>query len=44
MPMHNLLECNSKYLDMTGSLWFCFKDEARKIVMLLNLSSMRLNY
>ena len=28
MPMYNLIEYNSKYSEITGSLWFYGKDEA----------------
>ena len=28
IPMYNLAECNSKYFETTGSLWFSSKDEA----------------
>ena len=50
MQMYNLLKYSSKYSNMTGSLWFYSKDEANKfngdmrILIILNLSSIRLNY
>ena len=28
MSMYNLLGCSSNYSGMTGSLWFCSKDES----------------
>ena len=28
MPMYNLLECNWRYSDTTGSLWFYYKEVA----------------
>ena len=28
MPINNLIEYSSNYSETTGSLWFCFKDEA----------------
>ena len=50
MMMYRLLEYSSNYSDMTGSLWFCSKDEATDFNAnigennVLNLWSMRLNY
>ena len=48
--MYRLLEYSSNYSDMTGSLWFCSKDEATDFNAnigennVLNFWSMRLNY
>ena len=28
MPMYNLIEYSSNYSEITGSLWFYYKDEA----------------
>ena len=49
-PMYNLLEYNLNYSGATGNLWFYSKDEAAnlvlilRIIIILNLSSVRLNY
>ena len=48
--MYNFIEYISNYFYTTGSLWFFSKVEATSLmlilrkIMLLNLSSMRLNY
>ena len=46
MPMCNLIECSSNYSETTRILWMFSKDEAliQKMQMILNLSSIRLNY
>ena len=50
VTMYNLLEYRSNYSETTGSLWFYSKDKQIILmlilwtIMLLNLSSIRLNY